>query len=40
MGKCIKSVVYKKSLNILGVEVYKKNVNYGDDRIVIIFTIF
>ena len=33
-GKCIKSVIYKKSLKIIGVNVYSKNVNYGDDRIV------
>ena len=33
-GKCIKSVIYKKSLKIIGVKVIRKNVNYGDDRIV------
>ena len=33
-GKCIKNDIYKKSLNILGVEVYNQHVSYGDDRIV------
>ena len=33
-GKCIKNEVYKKSLNILGAEVYNQNICYGDDRIV------
>ena len=33
-GKCIKAEIYKKSLKIIGVKVYNKNVNYGDDRLV------
>ncbi len=33
-GKCIKKEVYIKSLYILGENVYKQHVNYGDDRIV------
>ena len=33
-GKCIKSEIYKKSLDILGENIYKQKIYYGDDRIV------
>lgn len=33
-GKCIKSSILKMSLKILGSNIYRKKVNYGDDRII------
>lgn len=33
-GKCLKSILYVKALNILGEKVYKRNHNFGEDRIV------
>ena len=33
-GKCIKSSILKMSLKILGSNIYRKKVNYGDDRLV------
>ena len=36
-GKSIKTVIYKKALNIIGEQVYTKNVCYCDDRIVNFF---
>ena len=33
-GKCLKSEIYVKALNILGEKVYKRNHNFGEDRIV------
>ena len=33
-GKCIKSEVYRKSLDTLGEDIYTKKIFYGDDRIV------
>ena len=33
-GKCIKSEIYKKSLDTLGENIYKQKIYYGDDRIV------
>ena len=33
-GKCIKSKIYKKTLRSIGNWIFKKKVNYGDDRIV------
>ena len=33
-GKCIKSIILKMSLKILGSNIYMKKINYGDDRII------
>ena len=33
-GKCIKSSLYRKALNILGNNIYEQYFNYGEDRIV------
>ena len=33
-GKCIKSKIYKKTLRSIGNWIFKKKVNYGEDRIV------
>jgi glycosyltransferase involved in cell wall biosynthesis len=33
-GKCINSKIFKKSLQIVGSEVYEQKINYGDDRII------
>ena len=33
-GKCIKSEIYRKSLDTLGENIYKQKIYYGDDRIV------
>lgn len=36
-GKSIKSIIYKKALNVLGEKIYNQNLCYGDDRIVNFF---
>lgn len=36
-GKSIKTIIYKKALNILGATIYTQNLCYGDDRLVIFF---
>ena len=36
-GKSIKSIIYKKALNLLGTKIYSQHICYGDDRIVIFF---
>ena len=33
-GKCIKSNIFKMSIKIVGANIYKKKINYGDDRII------
>ena len=33
-GKCIKTSLYKKALNILGNHIYEQYFNYGEDRII------
>ena len=33
-GKCVKSYVFKKAINILGSNIYEQKINYGDDRII------
>lgn len=33
-GKCIKSKVYKQSLEVIGDNIFTKNINFGEDRIV------
>lgn len=33
-GKCIRSEIYRKSLDTLGENIYKQKIYYGDDRIV------
>ena len=33
-GKCIKTDIYKKALDVLGEKLYKQKIYYGDDRIV------
>ena len=33
-GKCIKSSIFKKTLKIVGSYIYRRKINYGDDRII------
>ena len=33
-GKCIKSAIFKMSLKIVGSNIYRQKINYGDDRII------
>jgi glycosyltransferase involved in cell wall biosynthesis len=33
-GKCIRTYTYKSALKILGEDIYKQNINFGEDRIV------
>lgn len=33
-GKCIRTNIYKKTLNVLGEKIYKQYMNFGEDRIV------
>ena len=33
-GKCVKSTIFKRTLKIVGSYIYRKKINYGDDRII------
>ena len=33
-GKCIKSAIFKLTLKIVGSNIYRQKINYGDDRII------
>ena len=33
-GKCIKSTIFQMSLKIVGSNIYRQKINYGDDRII------
>lgn len=33
-GKCIKSIIYKKTLKVMGDKIYTQNICFGEDRIV------
>ena len=35
-GKLIKGTIFKMTLNIVGSNLYKRKINYGDDRLVFI----
>jgi glycosyltransferase involved in cell wall biosynthesis len=33
-GKCINSTIFKKTLKIIGSDIYEQKMNYGDDRLI------
>jgi glycosyltransferase involved in cell wall biosynthesis len=33
-GKCINSIIFKKTLEIIGSKIYEMKMNYGDDRLI------